>query len=403
MYQGEQEHPQIFLARLREAADLAGITQEPVIESRFRAGLLREIKQFCIQSSSKTMQDWINHSEGWWNANRPRKIAMVDNPFIPRNANQALIYQNDAAQHYHHMSNNHNIDLVDTNEHSMPALTLNQIHYNNAQPTYAYHDNVLGTNQLVAMDTSRNRNQARHVQANGHRSINTNQQQDLVELIQQTIRQELNKQQTYNHPNRNYNRYNRYNNNNDNYNNHNSRYGRSNGNMDNNTGSNRNGLAYSNDHRNQQRYNNGNQPQQPQQNDQRHFQQHKSIKHENSQHQLNVILSDIETNYDPSQIELCAAIRPERPPDVTTATPYNKIKPTSKPKGKHPTLARKVVTRSHLGEIQPVSNQQNTSQHDINMDTDLPIQDRETIKQKRTRTKSEPTLIQYDIVSDLQP
>ncbi|KAG0806794.1 hypothetical protein G6F18_013941 [Rhizopus arrhizus] len=110
------------------------------------------------------MQDWINHSEGWWNANRPRKIAMVDNPFIPRNANQALIYQNDAAQHYHHMSNNHNIDLVDTNEHSMPALTLNQIHYNNAQPTYAYHDNVLGTNQLVAMDTSRNRNQARHVQ-----------------------------------------------------------------------------------------------------------------------------------------------------------------------------------------------------------------------------------------------
>ncbi|KAG0860357.1 hypothetical protein G6F16_013269 [Rhizopus arrhizus] len=235
------------------------------------------------------------------------------------------------------------------------------------------------------MDTSRNRNQARHVQANGHRSINTNQQQDLVELIQQTIRQELNKQQTYNHPNRNYN----------------SRYGRSNGNMDNNTGSNRNGLAYSNDHRNQQRYNNGNQPQQPQQNDQRHFQQHKSIKHENSQHQLNVILSDIETNYDPSQIELCAAIRPERPPDVTTATPYNKIKPTSKPKGKHPTLARKVVTRSHLGEIQPVSNQQNTSQHDINMDTDLPIQDRETIKQKRTRTKSEPTLIQYDIVSDV--
>ncbi|KAG0881690.1 hypothetical protein G6F60_013800 [Rhizopus arrhizus] len=127
----------------------------------------------------------------------------------------------------------------------------------------------------------------------------------------------------------------------------------------------------------------------------------KSIKHENSQHQLNVILSDIETNYDPSQIELCAAIRPERPPDVTTATPYNKIKPTSKSKGKQPTLARKVVTRSHLEEIQPVSNQQNTSQNDINMDTDLPVQDRETIKQKRTRTKSEPALIQYDIVSDV--
>ncbi|KAG1082549.1 hypothetical protein G6F42_022535 [Rhizopus arrhizus] len=35
------------------------------------------------------------------------------------------------------------------------------------------------------------------------------------------------------------------------------------------------------------------------------------------------------------------------------------------------------------------------------MDADLPVQDRKTIKQKRTRTKSEPALIQYDIVSDV--
>ncbi|KAG0807323.1 hypothetical protein G6F18_013930 [Rhizopus arrhizus] len=80
---------------------------------------------------------------------------------------------------------------------------------------------------------------------------------------------------------------------------------------------------------------------------------------ETSLNNLNRMISDIsnnniETNYDPSQIELCAAIRPERPPDVTTATPYNKIKPTSKSKGKQPTLARKVVTRSHLEEIQPI-------------------------------------------------
>ena len=51
MFQGEQEHPQIFLARLREAADLANITSEAVVESRFRVGLLKEIKQFCIQST----------------------------------------------------------------------------------------------------------------------------------------------------------------------------------------------------------------------------------------------------------------------------------------------------------------------------------------------------------------
>ncbi|KAG1486527.1 hypothetical protein G6F54_013264 [Rhizopus delemar] len=160
MYQGEQEHPQIFLARLKEAADLANITNDAVIESRFRAGLLREIKQFCIQSSSKNLQDWINHAEGWWNANRPRKIAMVDNPFIPRNANQALIYQNDHLHHQHHLPNNHNIDLVDSNEHVMPALALNQVHYNN----------TIDTNQLVTMDTSRNRNHSRHTYSTNYSS-----------------------------------------------------------------------------------------------------------------------------------------------------------------------------------------------------------------------------------------
>ncbi|KAG1129033.1 hypothetical protein G6F38_013561 [Rhizopus arrhizus] len=98
MCQGTQEHPQIFLSRLREAADLANISNEAVIESRFKAGLLKEIKLFCIQSSSRTFKEWVNHAEGWWNAHRPRKIAMVDNPFIPRNIHNALIYQDDHIQ-----------------------------------------------------------------------------------------------------------------------------------------------------------------------------------------------------------------------------------------------------------------------------------------------------------------
>ncbi|PHZ09011.1 uncharacterized protein RHIMIDRAFT_241219 [Rhizopus microsporus ATCC 52813] len=61
-------------------------------------------------SSSKAMKDRLQHAEGWWNANRPRKIAMVDNPFIPRNANQALIYQEKPVHQKHY--NNHNIELV---------------------------------------------------------------------------------------------------------------------------------------------------------------------------------------------------------------------------------------------------------------------------------------------------
>ncbi|KAG1443811.1 hypothetical protein G6F56_010537 [Rhizopus delemar] len=97
MYQGDQEYSQIFLARLREAADLANITSEAVIQSRYRAGLLKKIKQYCIQSSSRKFQDWLDHSEGWWNANRPRKIATVNNSFIPRNVNNALIYKDENA------------------------------------------------------------------------------------------------------------------------------------------------------------------------------------------------------------------------------------------------------------------------------------------------------------------
>ncbi|KAG1019539.1 hypothetical protein G6F25_013582 [Rhizopus arrhizus] len=116
MIQGEQEHPRIFLARLREAADLANIEDEAVIESRFRAGLQPEIKRFCIQSSSKTLKDWLNHAEGWWNANRPRRIAMVDNPFIPRNANQALVYPSDSYYQSHYTHPNHNIELIDDYE-----------------------------------------------------------------------------------------------------------------------------------------------------------------------------------------------------------------------------------------------------------------------------------------------
>ncbi|KAG0803784.1 hypothetical protein G6F20_013217 [Rhizopus arrhizus] len=138
---------------LREAADLANIDNEAVIESRFRAGLLKEIKLFCIQSSSRTFQDWINHSEGWWNAHRPRKIAMVDNPFIPRNVNNALIYHDDNTQYYRHSANNHNIELIDTEErpiHYVPVTDMrtnvNYEHLNNAPNV------VTGSHQLTTMD-----------------------------------------------------------------------------------------------------------------------------------------------------------------------------------------------------------------------------------------------------------
>ncbi|CEJ05495.1 hypothetical protein RMCBS344292_19435 [Rhizopus microsporus] len=202
MYQGEQEHPRVFLARLREAAQLAEIKDNSIIESKFRAG-------------------WFTHADGWWNAHRPRKISMVNNPFLPRNANQALIYHEPS--HLHHAPTNHNIELVD----AIPQATY-----------YTPIDGVLSTSQLANMNVhgrhaQYSRNNYHQTPQQGHTSnssnqqdANINQQQELINFIQKTIRMELNNQSQYQQPSRNYNRNNRYNNNNN-------RYGRSNNNYNN--------------------------------------------------------------------------------------------------------------------------------------------------------------------------
>lgn len=195
MFQGDQEHPQIFLARLREAADLADIESEAVIQSRFRAGLLPDIKKFCIQSSARNFKEWVNHAEGWWNAHRPRKIAMVDNPFIPRNINNALIQKNESAYTNRKAIRNHTIELVDTTERTGQAVSIADIRQTGR---YTY-----GPHQLTAMEIS---------EKAGFNSGNSNvtsqvQHDDLVHLIQEAIRKELNSQQSYQanrYNNRNY-------------------------------------------------------------------------------------------------------------------------------------------------------------------------------------------------------
>ena len=64
MIQGQNESPQLFLSRLYEAAELAEIDNDNMIHSRFRAGHLRPIRVFCIECSSKTFYDWVNHANG---------------------------------------------------------------------------------------------------------------------------------------------------------------------------------------------------------------------------------------------------------------------------------------------------------------------------------------------------
>ncbi|CEG79750.1 hypothetical protein RMATCC62417_14179 [Rhizopus microsporus] len=154
---------------------------------------------------------------------------MYNNPFIPKNANQAPIYQEKPQHHHAHNNYNHSIELVDAAQ-SAVYIT----------PT----SGTLHSNQLITMDTSVRHTQYnqftpmdvsdRHVQYNvPYPNNRVSNQQELIELIQQTIRLELNNQRQQS--NRNHNRYNRNNyNNGNNPNYYNDRYGRYGNNYQNN-------------------------------------------------------------------------------------------------------------------------------------------------------------------------
>lgn len=83
MSQATFESPTEFLSRLYEAAELAEIYEDKFVHSRFRAGLLPEIKTFCRGQSAGPFAEWVKHSTGWWNAHSTQTINLVDNPFVP--------------------------------------------------------------------------------------------------------------------------------------------------------------------------------------------------------------------------------------------------------------------------------------------------------------------------------
>ncbi|EIE79980.1 hypothetical protein RO3G_04685 [Rhizopus delemar RA 99-880] len=362
MYQGNQEHPRIFLARLREAADLANIDNEAIIESRFRAGLLKEIKQFCIQSSSRNFQEWINHADGWWNAHRPRKIAMVDNPFIPRNINNALIYHDDDIFNERHNLNNHNVEIVDTDERSTNLIPINDIRNNIRLGSAPIMTNTLnGSKQLSALEVSEQPNDQYYryrLDRQQHSQHNhQDNQQGIYSMIQKAIRNELNAQ-SYNNGSNSYNQndgngYNNYRHNNYSRSNHGNGYGN---------------IYNSNGYNNQNRHNNGNSNQfrngfdgQPQQ-----------------------------TYQNQNQI-------PERPPEVKSVPYTTNLKEKSIRK---PITTKRVTTRKQLGELKSTSTAtpQNITPPNTNIDTDLPM---EEVKRKTPRRKSQQPVITYDIVSEV--
>ncbi|CEP09096.1 hypothetical protein [Parasitella parasitica] len=67
MTQSKGKSPSEFLSRLYEGADLANISDEKFIFSRFKTALSIDIK--------------IKHSSAWWNAHSIKTIHLVDNPF----------------------------------------------------------------------------------------------------------------------------------------------------------------------------------------------------------------------------------------------------------------------------------------------------------------------------------
>lgn len=62
------ESPRSYLGRLRQAAHEADIKDEEHIESRFKTGLLPEIRKHCMRMCVMSHKDVLRKAEGYWNA-----------------------------------------------------------------------------------------------------------------------------------------------------------------------------------------------------------------------------------------------------------------------------------------------------------------------------------------------
>ncbi|KAG2214766.1 hypothetical protein INT45_002193 [Circinella minor] len=76
------ESPRSYLGRLRQAAHEADIKDEEHIESRFKTGLLPEIRKHCMRMCVMSHKDVLRNAEGYWNAELEDKASR--NPIIRR-------------------------------------------------------------------------------------------------------------------------------------------------------------------------------------------------------------------------------------------------------------------------------------------------------------------------------
>lgn len=81
------EHPKVFLARLREHAKLAEFENaETQVRTRFMLGLLPQIKEVCVVNAVKTFQDYADKAEGWWSAKMLRTPETDNHSFNVRDS-----------------------------------------------------------------------------------------------------------------------------------------------------------------------------------------------------------------------------------------------------------------------------------------------------------------------------
>ncbi|KAG0863232.1 hypothetical protein G6F15_013329 [Rhizopus arrhizus] len=236
-----------------------------------------------------------------------------------------------------------------------------------------------------------------------------NSTEDLVNLIQQTIRDELNIPPKLSYSNRSYQRNNRpnYNNNRNNIYPYHNNYGQYNQDNRRNDQYQHNQPQPRRDYyQNSQSYSAPQQPpphaSQSNLNGQSNTQQiTKPINQQTKQHPLNVILNYNEYDDNKQYKDLYSAVRPERPPEVLNATPYAKAKvPRIKRKQTEPTTTKKITTRNHLEEI-PITTNPITIPQDIEMETDASVKSTTQEKQKKPRIKRTPPKIDYQIGKDV--
>ncbi|KAI8326699.1 hypothetical protein EDC96DRAFT_550158 [Choanephora cucurbitarum] len=200
LVQGQDESPQLFLARLYEAAELAEIDDENMIHSRFRAGLLRPIRVFCIQSSSKTFEDWLTHADGWWNAHKPINVNLVDNPFVASgNVKEQVEYRYPAGiSHGHSFANlkTSGIAHVTSSRKKAPSSQGPSTNLTNVATIDSEVEQLsarLRSLELHQLDKLQNPNEEKphYVSEPTYQARNEMSEMDIVSLIRKTIKEEL--------------------------------------------------------------------------------------------------------------------------------------------------------------------------------------------------------------------